>query len=285
MLRPSASALLLLAASLAIFPASGCRPHVSTPSLITSASPDTISIHNTDVDLDFLLTEVASHFSLTLDLPPELHGRTSMSLRDVTWRHIFKVTLSPVGYDFYEDRSGRVVVRRAEEIQRLPPVTERFTFNHQTPAAARAYLARFSPELETSLIDEHLSVTANPQRLPALRAELRRIDQPDVSLNRYTRPVFLPATIPDIPEIPDTQADRNTPLTTVVLTAEKIDAFHLAPYLRREVVGIPGARVQPDVRTNSLIVTSVESIEPRLSAIVRYLDDERWYTPPPGRVP
>ena len=283
MVRHFAHVFVLLGVALVLFPAAGCRPHASTPSLITSGSPDTISIQNTDVALDFLLTEVARHFSLTLDLPPELHGRTSMNFRDVTWRQIFKVTLSPVGYDFYEDQSGRVVVRSNEEIRRLPPITEHFSFSHQTPAAVQAYLTRFSPEIETRLLDDRLSVTAHPQRMPALRSELRRIDQPDVSLTRYTRPVFLPAAIPNIPEIPNTPVDRSTPLTTVVLMVEKIDAFHLAPYLRCEIEGIRGARVLPDVRTNALIVTSVESLESRLSAIVTYLDDEKWYTPPEQR--
>jgi hypothetical protein len=285
MARHFAHVLVLLGAALVLFPAAGCRPHASTPSLITSGSPDTISIQNTDVALDSLLTEVARHFSLTLDLPPELHGRTSMNLRDVTWRQIFKVTLSPVGYDFYEDQSGRVVVRSNEEIRQLPPITEHFSFSHQTPAAVQAYLARFSPEIETQLLDGRLSVTAHPQRMPALRSELHRIDQPDVSLTRYTRPIFLPATIPNIPEIPNTPVDRSTPLTTVVLMVEKIDAFHLAPYLRREIEGIKGACVLPDVRINALIVTSVESLEPRLSAIVTYLDDEKWHTPSEQRGP
>jgi hypothetical protein len=283
MLRHFARVFFLLGAALALFPAAGCRPHASTPSLITSGSPDTISIQNTDVALDFLLTEVARHFSLTLDLPPELHGRTSMNLRDVTWRQIFKVTLSPVGYDFYEDQSGRVVVRTKEEIQRLPPITGLFEFEHQTPAAAQAHFARFAPEIETRVIEDRLSVIAHPQRMPGLRAELRRIDEPGVSLNRFSRPVFLPATISSIPEIPNTPVDRSAPLTTFVLAVEKIDAFHLAPYLRREIEGIRGARVQFDVRTNSLIVTAVESLEPRLSAIVTYLDNEKWYTPPEQR--
>lgn len=283
MIRRSPHVVFLLGAALALFPAAGCRPHVSTPSLITSGSPDTISIQNTDADLGSLLADVARHFSLTLDLPPELHGRTSMNLRDVTWRQIFKVTLTPVGYDFYEEPGGRVVVRTKEEIQRLPPITELFTLVHQTPAATQAYFARFAPEVETRVIENQLSVTAHPQRMPALRAELRRIDDPGVSLNRFPRSVFLPAAIPNIPEIPDTPTDRSAPLTTFVLALEKIDAFHLAPYLRRESEGIKGARVQVDVRTNSLIVTSVESLEPRLSAIVTYLDNEKWYTPPEQR--
>ena len=283
MLRHFARVFFLLGVALALFSAAGCRPHTHAPTFITRTSPDTITIRNEDADVILLLSDVAREFSLTVDLPTDIHGRTSICLRDVTWRQIFKVILIPVGYDFYEDQSGRVVVRISEEIGQLPPITEQFAFRHQTPAAVQAYLARFSPEIETRLLDDRLSVTAHPQRMPALRTELDRIDQPDVALGRYTRPVFLPATIRDIPEIPNTPVDRSTPLTTVVLMVEKIDAFHLAPYLRREIEGIKGARVQFDVRTNSLIVTAVESLEPRLSAIVTYLDNEKGYTPPEER--
>ena len=278
--HPSTRAGIRLASSLALLSAAvACRPQATTPSVIIAASPETVSIRNSNVSIDFLITEVGKHFGLRLDLPTDLHGRTSIHLRDVTWRQIFTVALRPVGYDFYEDRAGRIVIRRQEVIDQLPPITEIVVLRHQKPAAAQAYLARAFPEVPTRLIEDRLSFSAHPKTLSRLRDEIHRIDQPDISLERYTRPLYLPADLPEHLLPKRTLGPDNADLTTWVLTVEKIDAGHLLPYLRRETEKIPGAKVQTDVRVNALIVTAPESLEPRTRAVVSYLDDDKWYSP------
>lgn len=275
----------------------GCWPTPKSHPIVLSAhstSPDTVSISCDGTSHREIIEKVARHFSLRIDYPADLHGHTSIHLRDVTWRQIFKVTLAPVGYDFYERTDGVVVIRPTEEIRALPAVAAETALHHQTPVAVAAYLRRLDPILAATVVvtPNGITYSAHPQKLEKIRAEITRIDSPDVSLNRYTRPVFLPATIPEDLPVPSRSlfmpgVKLGESHTTEVFTLESVDAFLVRPYVERELTSFPGSRALPDLRVNALIVTAPESRLPRLEAIVRYLDDPRWYdeTPPPAPQP
>jgi type IV pilus assembly protein PilQ len=64
---------------------------------------DTLSVDFPDEEIRTVLRNVADLFELNLVIPDTLQGRTSLKLREVTWRQIFQVVLSPVGYAFVED--------------------------------------------------------------------------------------------------------------------------------------------------------------------------------------
>lgn len=94
-----------------------------------AAPKDTLSVDFPDEDIRNILRNVADLFELNLVMPDTLQGRTSIKLRDVSWRQIFKVVLGPVGYTFVED--GNIIKIVTNESLTLEPlVTEVFVLNY-----------------------------------------------------------------------------------------------------------------------------------------------------------
>ncbi len=93
------------------------------------AAKDTLSVDFPDEDIRNILRNVADLFELNIVMPDTLQGRTSIKLRDVTWRQIFKVVLSPVGYTFVEDGNIIKIVTN-ESLTQEPLSTEVFILNY-----------------------------------------------------------------------------------------------------------------------------------------------------------
>ena len=260
----------------------GCDPWSAPPShpihLTTVAgATDTISIQCEGGDIRDITTRVALHFGLSIDLPADLHGYTSLNLRDVTWRQLFKVVLTPVGYGFYS-REGVIVIRTAEEIRALPAVTGQRPLRHQSPAAILAYLQRLDPDLAATAVatPEGIAYHVHPARSEAIQEEIARVDSPEISLDKFLRLTRLPEILPgSLPAPPPAQAATD-PVTTEIMMMEDIDAFLIRPFLERELKHVRHARIRPDVTINAIIVTAPEVFMPRLRAIIEYLDDPRW---------
>src|ERR1700753_2922537 len=66
----------------------------TTTSAVTR-DKDTLSVDFPDEEIKTILRNVADLFELNLVVPDTLTGKTSIKLRDVTWRQIFHVVLSP----------------------------------------------------------------------------------------------------------------------------------------------------------------------------------------------
>jgi hypothetical protein len=96
-------------------------------SLLATASPgpasssypksdtDRISVDFPDEEIRTVLRNVADLYELNLLIPEELKGRTSVTLRDATWRQIFRRALYPIGYDFVEEENIICVVSLSTE--------------------------------------------------------------------------------------------------------------------------------------------------------------------------
>ena len=80
-------------------------PAVVTPA--ETAGPtrgkETSDVDFPDEEIRVILRNIADLYELNLVVPDTLQGRTSLKLSGVTWRQIFQVILSPVGYSFVED--------------------------------------------------------------------------------------------------------------------------------------------------------------------------------------
>src|ERR1019366_9655533 len=93
----------------------------------TAAAPtatkgkDTLSVDFPDEEIRNILRNVAELFDLNLVIPETLQGKTSVKLHDVTWRQIFQVVLSPVGYAFIED--GNIIKIVSNESLAQEPVS------------------------------------------------------------------------------------------------------------------------------------------------------------------
>ena len=70
-----------------------------------SRTKDTLSVDFPDEDIRTILRNVADLFELNLVIPETMQGKTSIKLRDVTWRQIFEVVLTPIGYTYIEQGS------------------------------------------------------------------------------------------------------------------------------------------------------------------------------------
>ncbi len=94
-----------------------------------AAGKDTLSVDFPDEDIRNVLRNVADLFELNLVMPDTLQGKTSIKLRDVTWRQIFTVVLKQVGYTFIEQDNIVKIVGIAE-LQGEPFSTKTFVFEN-----------------------------------------------------------------------------------------------------------------------------------------------------------
>jgi hypothetical protein len=80
-----------------------------TPARSQEAQPEDsprISVDFPNEEIVTILRNVADMYELNLIMPETLKGkRTSLKLRNVTWRQIFREALAPAGYTFIEDEN------------------------------------------------------------------------------------------------------------------------------------------------------------------------------------
>jgi len=99
----------------------------------SASGKDTLSVDFPDEDIRNVLRNVADLFELNLVMPDTLQGKTSVKLRDVTWRQIFEVVLKQVGYTFVE-KDNIVKIVGIAELQGEPFSTRTFSFENVAAA-------------------------------------------------------------------------------------------------------------------------------------------------------
>ena len=82
---------------------STASPAATSPAGGFTKGKDTSDVDFPDEEIRVILRNIADLYELNLVVPDTLQGRTSLKLHEVTWRQIFQVVLSPVGYSFVED--------------------------------------------------------------------------------------------------------------------------------------------------------------------------------------
>jgi type IV pilus assembly protein PilQ len=146
-----------------------------------AAGRDTLSVDFPDMDIREILRNVADLFELNIIIPDTLQGKTTLKLRDVTWRQIFESVLQPVGYTYQEDGNIIKIVSN-DTLQQEPTSTEVFLINY-----ARA--ADIQPTV-SSLIDtaaggkivvdarsNSLVITERPSRMNRIRPIIETLDR------------------------------------------------------------------------------------------------------------
>jgi type II secretory pathway component GspD/PulD (secretin) len=142
---------------------------------------DTLSVDFPDEDIRNILRNVADLFELNLVMPEALQGKTTIKLRDVTWRQIFQSVLTPVGYTYIEDGNIIKIVSN-ESLLQEPTSTDVFILNY-----ARA--SDILPTI-TSLVDgaaggkivvdarsNSLVITERPSRMNRIRPIIEQLDR------------------------------------------------------------------------------------------------------------
>jgi len=121
-------------------------PSTESKAVVTKGK-DTLSVDFPDEEIRNVLRNVADLFELNIVIPEALQGKTSIKLRDVSWRQIFQVVLQPVGYTFVED--GNIIKVVTQESLNLEPLaTEVFILNY-------AKASEIKPSLD-ALVDSKL---------------------------------------------------------------------------------------------------------------------------------
>ncbi len=142
---------------------------------------DTLSVDFPDEDIRNILRNVADLFELNLVVPDTLQGRTSIKLRDVTWRQIFQVTLTPVGYTYVEEGNIIKVVSQDQLLQE-PVSTEVFLINY---ALAQDILGSVNPLVDpnaggrvvVNARSNALVITERPSRMGGIRSIIEQLDK------------------------------------------------------------------------------------------------------------
>lgn len=155
----------------------GAAPVAST----VSRDKDTLSVDFPDEEIKTILRNVADLFELNLVVPDTLTGKTSIKLRDVTWRQIFAVVLSPVGYSYIEEGNIIKVVSN-DSLLAEPTTTDVIIINN-------AKAADLVPTI-TVLIDSAaggkivvdgrsnaLVITERPSRMGRIRQTIEALDK------------------------------------------------------------------------------------------------------------
>lgn len=173
------------AAATAAAPAAA-TPAVSVEGAAPVAAPvtrdkDTLSVDFPDEDIKTILRNVADLFELNLVVPDTLTGKTSIKLRDVTWRQIFQVVLSPVGYTYVEEGNIIKIVSN-ELLQQEPGSTEVFVLNNAKAADIKPTIdglvdAAGGGKIVIDARSNALVITERPSRMSRIRSIIDQLDK------------------------------------------------------------------------------------------------------------
>ena len=125
---------------------------------------------------------MAELFDLNLVIPDTLQGKTSVKLHDVTWRQIFQVVLTPVGYSFVEDGNIIKIVSN-ESLTQEPVGTEIFVINYAKasdiqPTLASLVDAAAGGKIVVDARTNSLVITERPSRMKRIRPVIDQLDRP-----------------------------------------------------------------------------------------------------------
>ena len=146
-----------------------------------AAGRDTLSVDFPEEDIRGILRNVADLFELNIIIPESLQGKTSIKLRDVTWRQIFKSVLDPVAHTFIEDGNIIKVVSN-ETLLQEPMVTEVFTLNYAKAADALTSVGSLintagGAKIQVDARSNSLIITDAPSRITKVRPLIESIDR------------------------------------------------------------------------------------------------------------
>jgi len=153
----------------------------SGPGSVTMAEEETISVDFPNEEVRTILRNVADLFDLNVVIPDSLQGRTSVKLRNITWRQVFEITLEPLGFTYTEDRNI-IRIRSLVDLTSEPVDTRVFILNY---AGAEAIQGSISPLIDTAnggkiqvdVRSNALVITERPSRMNKIQEIIERLDK------------------------------------------------------------------------------------------------------------
>ncbi|MGZ0656033.1 type II secretion system protein GspD [Coraliomargarita sp. W4R72] len=153
----------------------------ATPGEASLASEETISVDFPDEDVRTILRNVADLFELNLVIPDTLIGRTSIKLRNITWRQAFEVVLEPLGYTYVEDRNI-IRIKSIEELTSEPVDTRVFVANYARAEDLQGSIAPLidsaaGGRIQVDVRSNSLVITERPSRMNKIQDIIERLDK------------------------------------------------------------------------------------------------------------
>jgi type IV pilus assembly protein PilQ len=147
-----------------------------------SLGKEAMSIDMPDEEIRNILRNVAELYDLNIVIPDTLQGKSSIKLHDVSWRQIFQVVLTPVGYTFVEDGNIIKIVSN-ESLTQEPVSTEIFVINYAKAAEIQPTLASLVDAAAGGKIvidtrTNSLVITERPSRMKRIRPVIDELDRP-----------------------------------------------------------------------------------------------------------
>lgn len=163
--------------------ASESSPKIDPAALVRTAASrdkDTLSVDFPDEDLKTILRNVGDLFELNLVVPDTLVGKTSIKLRDVTWRQIFHVVLSPVGYSYIEEGNIIKIVSN-ERLNDEPSLTEVFILNNAKASDIKPTIDGLVNGKDGKIVidsrSNSLVITERPSQLKRIASIIEQLDK------------------------------------------------------------------------------------------------------------
>lgn len=162
-------------------------PTPAPPAVVETPPPapvpvkkETLSVDFPDTDIRDILRNVSDLFELNIVMPPDLQGKTTIKLRDVTWRQIFQNVLDPVGFTYIEDGNIIKIVSK-ESLNEEPVTTEVFLINYARAADILPTInSLIDPAKGRIVVDgrsNSLVITERPTRLTRIRPIIEQLDR------------------------------------------------------------------------------------------------------------
>lgn len=146
-----------------------------------ASGKDTLSVDFPDEDIRTIVRNVADLFELNIIIPETLQGKTTIKLRDVTWRQIFQNVLAPVGYTFVEE--GNIIkIISNDSLQLEPTSTEVFILNYAKagdvmPTIGGLVDAAGGGKIVVNSPTNSLVITERPSRMEKIKRILEQLDR------------------------------------------------------------------------------------------------------------
>jgi type IV pilus assembly protein PilQ len=146
-----------------------------------SASKDTLTVDFPDTDIRDILRNVADLFELNIIMPETLQGKTTIKLRNVTWRQIFENVLKPANYTYIEDGNIIKIVSN-ESLQQEPTTTEIFLINYAkatdiSPTISSLVDAAAGGKIVVDARSNSLVITERPTRFKRIKPIIEQLDR------------------------------------------------------------------------------------------------------------
>ncbi len=142
---------------------------------------ETISVDFPDEEVRTILRNVADLFDLNVVIPDTLQGRTSVKLRNITWRQVFEVALEPLGFTYVEDRNI-IRIKSIEELTTEPVDTRVFVLNYATAEELQNSIAPLidtaaGGRVQVDVRSNALVITERPSRMNQIQEIIEKLDK------------------------------------------------------------------------------------------------------------